>query len=173
MIKKAHHLSWKLVLMKGNVNGKMFREFVESKQTHTVSKKLTKASFSLKVSNLLFILLIHEIMVFWDIPNSQRLLSMMRILLMYFWDQPPNHCSWVICVMDNESSLSPNFTCQMVFYFYIKTVWLGGFPFLGYARHWRKREDAVLLLPVKLGTWTTEDDIRFQFRRPSTENEGS
>lgn len=147
----------------------MFREFkVEDLfDTHVVSKKLTKASFS------------HEgfIPVYSSDTRNNGVLGYTEEKPTFIIDKV--HPTCVIfgdhtrtinivhdsfCVMDNVKVLSPKLNLSDEALLYIKTVWLKGIPVLGYARHWSDAKNVALSLPIQVdvhGEPLLDDDGNF------------
>ena len=134
-----------------------FKEFAvgELFETYTISKKLTKAAFSLDG----FIPVYSS-----DTRNNGVLgyteqeptfiVDKSKPTYLIFGDHTRtlNIVHESFCVMDNVKVLSPKFALSDESLLYIKTVWLKGIPVLGYARHWSVAKDVALSLPVKPGT---------------------
>lgn len=138
-------------------------------KTHTISKKLTKAAFSLD----------GRVPVYSSDTRNNGVLgyteqeptfivdkSKPTYLLFGDHTRTINIAHQSFCIMDNVKVLSPKFDLSDEALLYIKTVWLKGIPVLGYARHWSVAKDVVLFLPVKPGTDDvnyTQDDIDWDY----------
>lgn len=149
----------------------MFREFkVEDLfESHTVSKKLTKAAFSLDGCVPVYSSDTRNNGVLgYTEQNPTFIVDTIQPTYVIFGDHTRtiNIVHESFCVMDNVKVLSPKLNLSDEALLYIKAVWLKGIPILGYARHWRVAKDVALSLPVKPGTDEssyTEDDIDWDY----------
>lgn len=145
----------------------MFKEFkVEDLfESHTVSKKLTKAAFSLDGCVPVYSSDTRNNGVLgYTEQNPTFIVDTIQPTYVIFGDHTRtiNIVHESFCVMDNVKVLSPKLNLSDEALLYIKAVWLKGISILGYARHWRVAKDVTLSLPVKPGTNEssyTEDDI--------------
>ena len=149
----------------------MFREFkVEDLfESHTVSKKLTKAAFSLDGCVPVYSSDTRNNGVLgYTEQNPTFIVDTIQPTYVIFGDHTRtiNIVHESFCVMDNVKVLSPKLNLSDEALLYIKAVWLKGIPILGYARHWRVAKDIALSLPVKPNTDEinyTEDDIDWDY----------
>ena len=149
----------------------MFREFKigDLFETHTVPKKLSKASLSLDGTVPVYSSDTRNNGVLGHTEQEPTfIVDGTKPTYVLFGDHTRTlnivHDSF--CVMDNVKVLSPKFALSDEALLYIKTVWLKGIPVLGYARHWSVAKDVALALPVKPGTDEvnyTEDDIDWNY----------
>lgn len=133
-------------------------------KTHTISKKLTKAAFSLDGCVPVYSSDTRNNGVLGYTEQEPTFIvdeSKPTYLLFGDHTRTLNVVHESFCVMDNVKVLSPKFNLSDEALLYIKTVWLKGIPVLGYARHWSVAKDVVLSLPLKssadLSNYTQED----------------
>lgn len=138
-------------------------------ETYTISKKLTKAAFSLDGCVPVYSSDTRNNGVLGYTEQEPTFIvdeSKPTYLLFGDHTRTLNIVHESFCVMDNVKVLSPKFNLSDEALLYIKTVWLKGIPVLGYARHWSVAKDVRLPLPVKPDTDDvnyTEDDIDWDY----------
>lgn len=147
----------------------MFREFKVGDlfETHTVSKKLTKAS--LKLDGIVPVYSSdtrNNGILGYTEQNPTFIVDIDNPTYVVFGDHTRtiNIVHESFCVMDNVKVLSPKLKLSDEVLLYIKTVWRKGIPELGYARHWGVAQDVDLSLPVLVdehGEAILDDDGAF------------
>ena len=138
-------------------------------ETYTISKKLTKAAFSLDGCVPVYSSDTRNNGVLGYTEQEPTFIvdeSKPTYLLFGDHTRTLNIVHESFCVMDNVKVLSPKFNLSDEALLYIKTVWLKGIPVLGYARHWSVAKDVVLSLPLKPSADSsnyTQDDIDWDY----------